>query len=181
MPFDTNNLVMKNAQLLSCVQLFATPRSIAHQAPLSMGFPRQEYWSEVLLPPPGESSRPRDWTCISCIADRFFTCWAIRSMLQRWGWGLSICFLLKTWCAYVDIPRPLSSTSSCKYKRVSWGWRPSISGFIAARCRWFITSSLHILLSRQSESLGAHWLCFPSVHKSSASWSPTRVKKASSP
>ena len=70
MPFDTNNLVMKNAQLLSCVQLFATPRSIAHQAPLSMGFPRQEYWSEVLLPPPGESSRPRDRNPIpyaSCI------------------------------------------------------------------------------------------------------------------
>ena len=59
---------------------------------------------------------------------------------RRWGWGLSICFLLKLWCAYVDIPRPLSSTSSCKYKRVSWGRRPSISGLIAAGCCWFINS-----------------------------------------
>ena len=32
-------------QSLSHVQLFATPWTIAHQAPLSMKFPRQEYWS----------------------------------------------------------------------------------------------------------------------------------------
>jgi len=31
--------------LFSCVQLFGTPQTVAHQAPLSMGFPRQEYWS----------------------------------------------------------------------------------------------------------------------------------------
>ena len=30
--------------MLSCVQLFATPWTVAHQAPLSMGFSRQEYW-----------------------------------------------------------------------------------------------------------------------------------------
>ena len=33
------------AQLLSCVWLFATPWTVAHQAPLSMWFSRQEYWS----------------------------------------------------------------------------------------------------------------------------------------
>ena len=60
MPFDTNNLVMKNAQLLSCVQLFATPRSIAHQAPLSMGFPRQEYWRVLPFPSSKGSSQFRD-------------------------------------------------------------------------------------------------------------------------
>ena len=32
-------------QLLSCVQLFVIPWTAAHQAPLSMGFSRQEYWS----------------------------------------------------------------------------------------------------------------------------------------
>ena len=35
---------------LSRVQLFMTPWTAAHQAPLSMGFSRQEYWSGVLLP-----------------------------------------------------------------------------------------------------------------------------------
>ena len=36
---------------LSCV--FATPWTAAHQAPLSMGFSRQEYWSGLPFPPPG--------------------------------------------------------------------------------------------------------------------------------
>ena len=37
---------------LSRVGLFETPRTVAHQAPPSMGFPRQEYWSESPLPSP---------------------------------------------------------------------------------------------------------------------------------
>ena len=37
---------------LSCAQLLATPRTAAHQAPPSMGFSRQEYWSGVPLPSP---------------------------------------------------------------------------------------------------------------------------------
>ena len=34
--------------------LFATPGTVAHQAPLSMGFPRQEYWSGLPFPSPGD-------------------------------------------------------------------------------------------------------------------------------
>ena len=37
---------------LSCVQLFATPWTVAHQAPLSMRFPRLEYWSGLPFPSP---------------------------------------------------------------------------------------------------------------------------------
>ena len=40
-------------QSLSRVKLFATPWTIAHQVPLSMGFPRQEYWSGLPFPSPG--------------------------------------------------------------------------------------------------------------------------------
>ena len=40
-------------QLLSRVRLLATPWTAAHQAPPSMGFSRQEYWSGVPLPSPG--------------------------------------------------------------------------------------------------------------------------------
>ena len=36
----------------SCVQLFTTLRTIAYQAPLSMGFSRQEHWSVLSFPPP---------------------------------------------------------------------------------------------------------------------------------
>ena len=44
-------------QLLSHVWLFAIPWT-AHQAPLSMGFPRQEYWSGLILPSPGDLPDP---------------------------------------------------------------------------------------------------------------------------
>ena len=38
----------------SCVQLFATLWTVARQAPLSMGFSRQEYWSGLPFPSPGD-------------------------------------------------------------------------------------------------------------------------------
>ena len=40
--------------LFSHVQLFVTLWTIAHQALLSLGFSRQEYWSELPFPPPGD-------------------------------------------------------------------------------------------------------------------------------
>ena len=39
---------------LSHVQLSATLQTVAHQAPLSMGFSRREYWSGLPCPPPGD-------------------------------------------------------------------------------------------------------------------------------
>ena len=45
-------------KLLSHVQLFATPWTVAHQAPLSMGFSRQQYWSGLPLPSPRDLSDP---------------------------------------------------------------------------------------------------------------------------
>ena len=45
-------------QSLSRVQLSATQWTIAHQALLSMGFPRQEYWSGLPFPSPGDLPDP---------------------------------------------------------------------------------------------------------------------------
>ena len=42
--------------VVSC--LFVTPRTISHQAPLSMGFSRQEYWSGLPFLPPGDLPNP---------------------------------------------------------------------------------------------------------------------------
>ena len=42
----------------SCVQLYVTPWTVTCQAPLSMGFSRQEYWSGLLGPPPGDLFDP---------------------------------------------------------------------------------------------------------------------------
>ena len=66
----------------SRVGLFATPWTIAYQAPPSMGFSRQEYWSGLPFPFSRGSSHPRDWTRVSCIADRCFTVWATRERLS---------------------------------------------------------------------------------------------------
>ena len=44
----------KKVKSLSCVRLFVTPWTVAYQTPPSMGFSRQEYWSGVPFPPPGD-------------------------------------------------------------------------------------------------------------------------------
>ena len=46
------------AKLLSHVRLFATPWTVAHQAPPSMGFSRQEYWSGLPFRSPGDLPNP---------------------------------------------------------------------------------------------------------------------------
>ena len=45
-------------KLLSRVRLFATPWTVAYQAPWSMGFSRQEYWSGLPFPSPGDLPNP---------------------------------------------------------------------------------------------------------------------------
>ena len=48
-----NAIERKKVKSLIRVRLFATPWTVAHQAPLFMGFSRQEYWSGLPCPPPG--------------------------------------------------------------------------------------------------------------------------------
>ena len=62
--------------MFSRVQLFATPWAIAHQAPVSLGFSRQEYWSGLPLPSPGDIPNPgiKPASLMSpALAGRFFT------------------------------------------------------------------------------------------------------------
>ena len=46
----------------SCVRLCATPETAAHQAPLSLGFSRQEHWSGLPFPSPMHESEKRKWS-----------------------------------------------------------------------------------------------------------------------
>ena len=48
----------KKVKSLSRVRLFATPWTVAYQAPPSVGFSRQEYWSGLPFPSPGDLSNP---------------------------------------------------------------------------------------------------------------------------
>ena len=86
--------------MLSCfslVQLFVTLRTIAHQAPLSMGFSRQEYWSGWPCPPLEDLSYPgvKPKSLKSpALAGRFFTTVppgkppTITDTFRNWGKGL---------------------------------------------------------------------------------------------
>ena len=66
-----------------------TPQIVAHQAPLSKGFPRQEYWSGLPFPPPGDPPNPG----VESVSPSFHAVSWIRSVfLKEWGtrkswWG----------------------------------------------------------------------------------------------
>ena len=61
----------------SHVQLFVTPWTAALQAPLSRGFSRQEYWSRLPFPPPGNLPDPGKIhiSCVSCISRQILYHW----------------------------------------------------------------------------------------------------------
>ena len=60
-------------QSLNCVQLFATPWTVAHQASLSVGFFRQEYRSGLLFPSLGDLPDPGIEPTSPTLAGGFFT------------------------------------------------------------------------------------------------------------
>ena len=62
--------------MLNRTQLFATPWTVAHQAPLSMGLLQREHWSRLLFPSPGDLPNPgiEPTSLVSpALAGRFFT------------------------------------------------------------------------------------------------------------
>ena len=61
-----------HACALSVVSNFVTPWTVACQVRLSMGFPRQEYWSELLFPIPGDLPDPGIKSVSPALAGRFF-------------------------------------------------------------------------------------------------------------
>ena len=90
------NLRVKNVCvyfILSCCMLsrfshlllFATLWTVAHQAPVSIGFSRQEYWSELPCPPPGDfpdpGIEPASLTS-PVLAGRFFTTSSTKNMYR---------------------------------------------------------------------------------------------------
>ena len=62
-----------SAQSLQCDCLFATLWTVAHQAPLSVGFSWQEYWSGSSFPPPGNLHNTGIEPVSPALASRFFT------------------------------------------------------------------------------------------------------------
>ena len=75
--FTNSIVILKNTLnpvcMLSSVCLFATPWTVARQAPLSLGFSRQEYWSGLPFLPPGDPPNPRIGPMSPALGGRFFT------------------------------------------------------------------------------------------------------------
>ena len=83
--------------VLSCfsrVQLFATPWTVACQALLSMGFPRQEYWSGLPFPSPRDLPDLRIKPTFPALADRFFTAEPLATFLKLFHSTFLIYFIL---------------------------------------------------------------------------------------
>ena len=59
--------------LLSSVWLFATPWTVANQAPQSVGFPKQEYWSGLPFPSQGDLPNPGIESTSPTLEGKFFT------------------------------------------------------------------------------------------------------------
>ena len=59
--------------MLSCIRLFVTPWTVARQAPPSMEFSRQEYWSGLSFPSPGYLPDPGIEPAPPALAGGFFT------------------------------------------------------------------------------------------------------------
>ena len=74
--------------VLSRAQLFVTPWTAAHQAPLFLGFPRQKYWNRLPLLTPGDplniGIKPA-FLLSPALAGRFFTTWEDASLLGHLG------------------------------------------------------------------------------------------------
>ena len=58
--------------LLSHAWLFATPWTLAHHAPPSVGFPRKDYWNGLPIPSPGDLPDPRIKSMVPALVGRFF-------------------------------------------------------------------------------------------------------------
>ena len=151
----------------SCVWLFATSWTIAQQAPLSKGFSRKKYWSELPGPLPGDLPDPgiKPTSLLSpALASRFFTTsttWDAPSLSPRVCSNLCP---LNQWC-YLTIS---SSATGFSFAYKSFPSVRVFSNESALRIRWTKYWSFNFSISSSNEyseltSFRIHWLDLPAV------------------
>ena len=100
----------------SCVWLFAILQTVAHQAPLSIGFSSQEFWNGLPCPPPGDLPNPGpEPTSLmsSILAGRFFT--------TSTNWEAPLCSLVLIFTKWVlRLPGEISITSDMQVISPLW-------------------------------------------------------------
>ena len=88
-----------------CVQLFVVPWTVTCQAPLSVGFPRQEYWSGSAFPTPADLPSPGIKLTSPALAGRFFTTsttWEIGTGLNHWSTTIQISSWMQEECKSIS-------------------------------------------------------------------------------
>ena len=106
----------------SCVQLFV----MLYQAPLSKGFSRQEDWSGLPFPLPGESSLPRDQTHISCVL--CIGRWFLFQQHQLGSLYINMCCCIYLYIQEEEETEQRSCEPCFKIKKVDWtGLGPFLS------------------------------------------------------
>ena len=154
----------------SCPILFdLTPWTVAHQASLSMGFPRQEYWSGLPFPTPGDP--PRDWTqvsCISCIGRQILYHWAIMPITSYKSFKAHTCLPL-LWngdnCSLLSHPpeseeEPWKQKVQSKEEKRAWLFLLLASHFY---CSWLKPQDWNkalLLLAMKVDKTVFHSLCY---------------------
>ena len=117
---------------ISHVGLFATPWIVAHQAPLSMGFSRQEYWSGLPCPSPGDlpdpGIRPVSLSLVLQLEGGFF-------------------ITSTTWEAQISV------SSSMKWGVILSGWPKSSFGFF---CKMLLKTQTNVLANPIVSILKGH-------------------------
>ena len=125
-----------------CLTLFVIPRTAAHQAPLSVGFPRQEYWSGLPFPSPGDLPDPgMEHTSLAspALAGGFFTTEAPGKPLHWVIWSWTLCMRI-TLCPKKLLTRGSDfTTKDTQTQKKSvvitdtnlWAWRPAFKSWIA--------------------------------------------------
>ena len=109
---------------------FVTPRSVAHQTLLSMGFPRQEYWSGLPFPPPGDLLHPGIRPASSALAGGLFTIEPPGTPWKRANHTMFFCCSNCSSDMYVEIHSGLSvpledfSTRATQGLILSWTLEP---------------------------------------------------------
>ena len=129
--------------MISCfshVPLFATPWTATHQAPLSMGFSRQEYWSSLPCPPPGDLSDPgmEPTSPVSpALPGRFFTTSATslinKCLLNAYWFQALVCVCTQSCLTLYDpmdySPPGYSAQGTFQARILEWIAISSSSGF----------------------------------------------------
>ena len=108
----------------SRVRLFVTPQTVTHQAPLSMGFSRQGYWSGVPFPLPGDLPNPGiepSFIKSPALAGEFFTTrdtWEAHRSLGSWENSERLC-LNDVW-SIVGIKKPVTVQTAGRWIDKLW-------------------------------------------------------------